>query len=77
MGCLAGALEEAEFRSLLEEVGFERVKIESTRVYRMEDARGFLEDAGVGDHPAAAQVDGQLMATFVRGVKPAVQRTGR
>ena len=77
VGCLAGALEEAEFRSLLEEVGFERVEIGPTRVCRMEDARGFLEDAGVGDHPAVAQVDGQLMAAFVRGVKPAVQRTGR
>ena len=71
IGCVAGALEETEFRSLLEEVGFEGVEIEPTRIYHVEDARAFLEDAGLGDDPAIRRVDGQLMAAFVRGVKPA------
>src|SRR5687768_5022858 len=47
VGCVAGALEEAEFLALLAEVGFEGADIEPTRVYRSEDARAFLEQSGV------------------------------
>lgn len=70
VGCVAGALEESEFRSLLEEVGFEGVEIEPTRVYRAEDARAFLEGAGLEVDMVASEVDGRFMAAFVRARKP-------
>jgi arsenite methyltransferase len=70
VGCVAGALEESEFRSLLEEVGFEGVEIEPTRVYRVEDARAFLEGAGLEVDMVASEVDGRFMAAFVRARKP-------
>jgi anionic cell wall polymer biosynthesis LytR-Cps2A-Psr (LCP) family protein len=71
VGCVAGALEVAEFRQLLEAVGFEDVDIEPTREYRIEDARAFLEEAGVFLSPAEEQeLDGRIMAAFVRAKKP-------
>ncbi len=70
VGCVAGALEESEFTAMLGDVGFERASIEPTRVYRSEDARAFLEGAGVavGEHLDA--IDGKFMAAFVRATKP-------
>jgi len=69
VGCVAGALEETAFKNLLSEVGFEHADIEPTRVYRAEDARQFLVQAGLGDDDLAA-VDGRVMAAFVRATKP-------
>ena len=70
VGCVAGALEEGEFRRLLAETGFEEVEIEPTRVYRAEDARAFLEGAGMDADAIAPEVDGRFMGAFVRGRKP-------
>lgn len=70
VGCVAGALEEGEFLRLLEETGFESPSIEPTRIYRAEDARAFLEGAGL-DPAAAEALDGRIMAGFVRATKPA------
>src|SRR5438477_1438898 len=39
VGCIAGALEENDYRSKLAAAGFENVTIEPTRVYHVEDAR--------------------------------------
>jgi ubiquinone/menaquinone biosynthesis C-methylase UbiE len=72
VGCVAGALEEGEFRTLLGEVGFESVEIEPTRIYRFEDARAFL--AGVEGEDLevlAREVSGCVMGAFVRATKPA------
>jgi len=71
VGCVAGALEEGEFRSLLAEVGFAEVDIEPTRVYRVEDARAFLEGSGVDVDALAPVVDGRFASAFVRARKPA------
>jgi SAM-dependent methyltransferase len=76
VGCVAGALEEGEFRALLGEVGFEDVDIEPTRVYRSEDARAFLEEAGVDVSANLDQIDGSFMAAFVRATKPAASPAG-
>src|SRR3989440_4824483 len=38
-GCVAGALEEVEYRRLLAEAGFEGIGVEPTRIYEFEDAR--------------------------------------
>jgi arsenite methyltransferase len=70
VGCVAGALEEDQFRALLTEVGFEAVDIEPTRVYRSEDARAFLQEAGVDVDAHLADIDGRVMAAFVRARKP-------
>ena len=69
VGCVAGALEVAEFEELLREVGFTGVSIEPTRVYRAEDAAEFLSEAGL-DHPdLIASVDGRFMSAFVRATR--------
>src|SRR3954466_6767134 len=38
IGCVAGALEEQEFLTLLRDVGFSNPSIEATRIYKAEDA---------------------------------------
>jgi len=71
IGCIAGALEESEFRALLLEVGFTDAEIEPTRIYEVEDARAFLESAGMDADELAPQIEGRFMSAFVRAVKPA------
>jgi arsenite methyltransferase len=71
VGCVAGALEEAEFKALLQETGFTEVEIEPTRIYRIDDARAFLEGAGLDVDVVATAVEGRFMGAFVRGRKPA------
>ncbi len=71
IGCVAGALEEDEYRTLLQAAGFENVELEPTRVYRAEDARSFLESAGFDVDAMAGEIDGKFMSAFVRGTKRA------
>jgi arsenite methyltransferase len=71
VGCVAGALEESEYRNKLASAGFEQVAIEPTRVYRIEDARQFLADRNIDVDAIAPQVDGKFMSAFIRAVKPA------
>ena len=73
VGCIAGALEEKDYRSKLKAAGFEQVEVEPTRIYRVEDAREFLSSAGVNVDAIAAQVDEKFMSAFIRAVKPAIQ----
>src|SRR3979409_444679 len=70
VGCVAGALEENEYRSKLTSAGFEQIDLEPTRVYRIEDAREFLSGQNIDVDAIAAQVDGKFMSAFVRAVKP-------
>jgi len=70
VGCVAGALEEQEFKTLLETTGFTDVDIEPTRIYQIDDARTFLQSAGLDADLVAREVDGRFMGAFVRGVKP-------
>ncbi|HYQ83079.1 MAG TPA: methyltransferase domain-containing protein, partial [Rubrobacter sp.] len=71
IGCVAGALEEGEYRRLLSEVGFEDIEVEPTRIYNAEDARDFLSSTGLDPEAVAAQVDGKVVSAFVRARKPA------
>jgi SAM-dependent methyltransferase len=71
VGCVAGALEEQEFRALLADSGFIDIDIEPTRIYRSEDARQFLQEAGIDVDAHVAEIDGRFMAAFVRATKPA------
>src|SRR6202521_316161 len=70
VGCVAGALDENEYRGKLASAGFEQVEVEPTRIYRVEDAREFLTDKGIDADAIAPQVDGKFMSAFVRAVKP-------
>jgi SAM-dependent methyltransferase len=70
VGCIAGALEENEYRGKLSAAGFEQIEIEPTRVYRVEDAREFLSSSGIDVDAIASQVDEKFMSAFVRAVKP-------
>ena len=69
IGCVAGALEENEYRSKLAHAGFAEVDLEPTRIYRAADARSFLESAGL-DESLLSKVDGRFMSAFVRAQKP-------
>jgi SAM-dependent methyltransferase len=75
IGCVAGALEELEYRDLLADAGFRRVEIEPTRVYRAEDAAAFLGGSGLDAETFAKEVDGKFMSAFVRATKPAASST--
>jgi SAM-dependent methyltransferase len=70
VGCIAGALEENEYYSKLAVAGFEKIEIEPTRIYRLEDAREFLAGESVNVDAVAPQVDGKFISAFIRGVKP-------
>ena len=69
IGCVAGALEEREYREKLARAGFEAIDVEPTRVYRVEDARELLAGSGI-EVALAAGVDGTFMSAFVRARKP-------
>jgi arsenite methyltransferase len=70
VGCVAGALEENEYRAKLEAAGFEKIGIEPTRIYRAEDALSFLADKGIDAAAVGPQVDGKFMSAFIRATKP-------
>jgi ubiquinone/menaquinone biosynthesis C-methylase UbiE len=70
IGCLAGALQDSEYRSKLEKAGFAKVDLEVTRVYDVEDARELLSQSGIDVDVIAAQVDGKFVSAFVRATKP-------
>jgi SAM-dependent methyltransferase len=69
VGCVAGALEEQQFKTLLAESGFEHIDIEPTRIYSGSDAEAFLTGAGLAAS-AANEIDGKFMGAFVRATKP-------
>jgi len=70
VGCIAGALHEEEYKSLLAQAGFDGIGIEPTRIYRLADARDFLADAGIDLGSIPKEVDGAFMSGFVRATKP-------
>lgn len=74
VGCLAGALDEADYVAKLAAAGFGGITIEPTRVYRVEDARDFL--VGKGVDVDAADLDGKFFSAFIRAVKPGAAAAG-
>ena len=79
-GCIAGALEEDQYRAFLEAAGFEAVEIEPTRIYGAAEARGMLENfpslleeikrRGLNPDELLAEVDGKFRSAFIRAFKP-------
>ncbi len=76
VGCVAGALEENQYRIKLAEAGFSQISIDQTRIYKAEDARAFLSGKGIDVDTIAAQVDGKFFSAFIRAVKPAAACCG-
>lgn len=75
VGCVAGALEEDDYRTKLASAGFEQIDLEPTRIYRAEDAREFLSGQNIDVDAIAPQVDGKILSAFIRARKP--QRAAR
>jgi arsenite methyltransferase len=71
VGCVAGALSDDEYLAKLAGAGFENVGIEPTRVYSIEDARGFLSGRGLDVDTLVTEVEGKFISAFVRASKPA------
>jgi ubiquinone/menaquinone biosynthesis C-methylase UbiE len=71
IGCVAGALEESEYRGKLAKVGFEAVDVETTRVHRADKAREVLASTGLDAETIAAAIDGKFISAFIRARKPA------
>jgi len=71
VGCVAGALDESDYRARLTAAGFVGIEIEATRVYKIEDARQFLSVKGVDVDAIASQVEGKFASAFIRARKPA------
>ena len=72
VGCVAGALDEDEYRTKLLNAGFHNVEIEPTRIYRAEDAAAFLAEEGMDASAIGRQVDGKFLSAFIRATKPAI-----
>ncbi len=70
VGCIAGALQETEYRALLADAGFVGIDVEPWRVYEVEDAREFLTSAGIDVDALGAEVNGKFASAFVRAAKP-------
>ncbi len=70
VGCIAGALEEQDYRAKLLGAGFTDVDFETTRTYNVEDARQFLSEAGVDVDAVAPQVNDRFHSAFIRATKP-------
>jgi arsenite methyltransferase len=75
VGCIAGALEENDYRNKLSAAGFEQIEVEPTRIYRAEDAGEFLAGQGIDVDAIAPQVDGKFLSAFIRAVKSVAKQS--
>lgn len=75
VGCIAGALEMDDYAARLRAAGFEDVDLEPTRIYRVEDAKAFLEENGLDVEAMRDEVDGRFLSAFIRGTKPPARST--
>ena len=74
VGCVAGALDEDDYRARLAAAGFESIGVEPTRVYKVNDARAFLADKGFHANVVSPDLDVKFMSAFIRARKPAEAR---
>ncbi len=72
VGCIAGALEESDYRAKLAAAGFVDIDFEPTRTYDIEDARVFLTETGIAVDEIAPQIEGKFLSAFIRATKPGV-----
>ena len=69
-GCVAGALEESEYRGNLAGAGFEAIDVEPTRIYNVDDSREFLAGAGLDFDALRSAIEGRFMSALIRARKP-------
>jgi ubiquinone/menaquinone biosynthesis C-methylase UbiE len=69
-GCIAGALEEKQYRTYLEDAGFERIDIEPTRVFRLEQGCCSGKKIQIEESRSETPTAGTFMSAFIRAVKP-------
>lgn len=77
IGCVAGALDETDYKGKLAKVGFDAIDVEPTRIYRADDAHEFLAGTGLDVDAVAEQIDGKFMSAFIRADKPKLSTVGR
>ncbi len=71
VGCIAGALQETEYREKLAAAGFTSVDVEPTRVYRADEASEFLQAAGLNPAVVGTKIEGKFTSAFIRASKSA------
>lgn len=71
VGCVAGAMDESDYRAKLSAAGFQDIEVEPTRIYSVEDARQFLTTKGIDVDAVAREVEGKFASAFIRAKKPA------
>ena len=70
-GCIAGALQEDTYRTLLQDAGFEDIDIEVTRRYNVDEMVATAASTLQAELPGErSDADGQLVSAFVRARKP-------
>lgn len=74
-GCVAGALEEDTYRSLLHDAGFVDIEIEVTRHYSLDEIASSGASASIAtlSPEERHRVDGRFISAFVRARKPEKQ----
>jgi arsenite methyltransferase len=70
VGCIAGALQETEYVSKLQDAGFAEVEVEPWRVYNVEQERAFFAEAGIDVDAIAPLVENKFASAFIRARKP-------
>jgi len=73
VGCVAGALTDMEYQQKLSAAGFESIDIEPTRIYSIDDAKEFLQVAGIDADAVAPQIRNKFISAFIRAQKPAAK----
>ncbi len=76
VGCVAGALHQDEYRSKLQNAGFEKVNIEPTRIYEGQDVRDLLSGTTLGAESVISRIEGKFASAFIRASKPAASCCG-
>jgi arsenite methyltransferase len=70
-GCVAGALQDTEYRDKLSRAGFVEIEVEPWRTYGIEDAREYLSGSGLDVDSMAGRLEGTFASAFIRARKPA------
>jgi arsenite methyltransferase len=70
VGCMAGALQEAEYLQKLHQAGFTSPEVQPTRVYKAEEARDCLAAAGLDPDQVAPLIESKFISAFIRATKP-------
>jgi SAM-dependent methyltransferase len=70
VGCIAGALQDTDYADKLRAAGFADVEVDPWRIYKIDDARAFLTEAGFDVDRMAPLVEDKFASAFIRARKP-------